>query len=404
MTTRGSRNGFSLIRLMIVAAFAACAAQEAGAQVGTPGRGSYITPFPETERYQAIVIGDGLAQGLASGLQEAFRQDGSVRILDFSKYSAGLIRSSLDMTDDVDAIMKTTKAQIAIVMVGVNDARSIRTSGSGRARLGTNEWRDAYGNEAVRLIKKLKSHDMAIYWLGMPVMSNAQTNEAMETINEVLREKTYLNGVRFIDTWSGFTDQFGAYSAFGPDLTGQTKRLRENDGIYFTAAGNRKLAHYAEVVIRRDLATARQQRNIPLAGSEEEQSRLIPRQRDDQQSKPGGPEPGMDGELKPAKAFEGVPSEPRIVVAPVSDSAAFSPSAVSPGGEIIAGDIGSGVTALASISPANDLSLRYSQGRIPTSDRLYNKVLIKGEYLPPRKGRVDDYSWPAGSPAEQSSE
>ncbi len=403
MTTSRFRIRSPFNRIVIAACISACAASGLSAQVSTPGRSSYITPFPETERYQAIVLGDGLAQGLAVGLEEAFRQDGSVRILDFSKYSSGLIRSGLDWTDDVDAIMKTTKAQIAIVMVGINDARSIRTSG-GRAKLGTDDWRQAYGNEAVRLIKKLKSLDMAIYWLGMPVMSNPQMNEAMETINEVLREKTYLNGVRFIDTWSGFTDQFGAYSAFGPDLTGQTKRLRENDGIYFTAAGYRKLAHYVEVVMRRDLAAARQQRNIPLAGDETEQNRLIPRQSDAPQARPGGPEPEMDGNSLPVKTAGEAPSEPRIVVAPAGEAAAFSPSAVSPGGEIIAGDIGSGVTALASISPANDLSLRYSQGRIPAQDRLYNKVLIRGEYLPPKKGRADDYSWDTRPPAAQGSQ
>lgn len=399
---------FLVTALALVPLASVLFANAAKAQSDLPGKNSYITPFPETERYQALVIGDGLAQGLAAGLTEAFRQDGTVRIIDHSSYSSGLIRSGLDWTDDIDNIMKTTKAQIAVIMIGINDARSIRTA-EGRAKLGTDAWRNAYGKEAVRLIKKLKSLDIAVYWLGMPVMSSSQTNEAMEIINEVLREKTYLNGVRFIDTWTGFADQFGAYSPYGPDLTGQTKRLRENDGIYFTAAGNRKLAHYVEVVLRRDLATARQQRNIPLAGSEDEQNRLIPKpdagEKAGAKALPGGPEEGLlTGGVSPAPGVDqaGGNDEPKIVVTGAGDAPAFNPANASPGGEIIAGEIGSGVTALASISPANDLSLRFNPGRIPASDRLYNKVLVKGEYLPPRKGRADDYSWPAGSKEPQA--
>ena len=60
---------------------------------------------------------------------------------------------------------------------------------------------------------------------------------------------TYISGVKFVDTWSGFTDQLGAFSAYGPDLTGQSKRLREPDGISFTARGNRKLANFVEIIL-----------------------------------------------------------------------------------------------------------------------------------------------------------
>ena len=88
----------------------------------------------------------------------------------------------------------------------------------------------------------------------------------MALINDIIRERSYIGGVKFVDTWSGFTDQLGAFSAYGPDLTGQSKRLREPDGASFTARGNRKLANFVEIILRRDLAAAKAERNIPLAG------------------------------------------------------------------------------------------------------------------------------------------
>lgn len=389
------------------------------AQSALPGRRSYITPFPQSDRYTAIVIGDDLASGLASGLEQAFKQDGSVKIVNQAKSSSGLNRpGSFDWTVELDEIVKTTPVQIAIVMIGINDARPIRTD-EGTVKMGTDAWREAYGKQVERLMKKLKSLNIATYWVGMPVMSNPATNEAMETINEILREKTYVNGIRFIDSWGGFIDQFGAYSAYGPDLTGQTKRLRENDGVSFTDAGNQKLAHYVEVVMRRDLAAARTERNIPLAGDEDEQERIVPHRA---VPKPGeGPEPAIaaapeqsapgaaaSNNAKPDKeankdkdAQKGQggakpDNGPKLVITPGIDPSQIATSGQQTGGEMIAGNIDEGVTALASISPANDLGFRTGQSAVPPSERIYNKVLIKGEYLPPKPGRADDYSWPQG--------
>ncbi|MDX2263729.1 MAG: GDSL-type esterase/lipase family protein [Hyphomicrobiales bacterium] len=359
-----------------------------------PGGRSYVTPFPPNERYQAVVVGDGLAQGLASGLTEAFKADGAVRVAESTSYSFSIARSGFDWSAEIDRILAAQPAQIAVVMSGVNDARPIRTN-EGSFRPGTPEWKEAYGRIVEKIIKKFKSSNVALYWVGLPVMGGSANNEAMEALNDVLREKTYLNGVRFVDTWSGFADQFGGYSAFGPDLTGQNKRLRENDGIYFTAVGNRKLAHYIEVVLRRDLAAARAERNIPLAGDETEQRRVAPRETDLAVNESG--EPGsLATEIRDAMPGSGAAaSAPRPAYDPAP--APLSPSA-GLGGELIAGEIISGVTALASISPANDLSQKASLARVPVADRIYTKVLVKGEYLPPKAGRADDYAWPKASP------
>lgn len=367
---------------------------------------SYITPFPPNERYQALVIGDGLAQGLATGLTDAFKQDGAIRIVEQTNYSFSLYRSgNFDWGAELEKTLQANPAQIVIMMSGVNDGRPIRTN-DGSFKAGTPGWREAYGRTVEKIIKKLKSLNAPVYWVGMPVMSGGANNETMEAINEVLREKTYLNGVRFVDTWSGFADQFGGYSAYGPDLSGQSKRLRENDGVYFTAAGNRKLAHYLEVVLRRDLAAARTERNIPLAGDENEQKRVSPQETDvAKKDADGGGDladevradiPDGNGAAAPGNSV--APSSRAPLSPEINPANATAPGS---GGEMIAGEIGSGVTALASISPANDLSQRQNQSRVPAADRLYNKVLVQGEYLPPKSGRADDYAWPQGQSAER---
>src|SRR5262249_11257781 len=92
--------------------------------------------------------------------------------------------------------------------------------------------------------------------------------------NDIVRSKAYLNGIKFIDIQAQFADESGNYTAYGPDITGKQRLLRDADGILFTSAGNRKLAHFVEQELKRDLATAKTERAIPLAGNEAEQKRV----------------------------------------------------------------------------------------------------------------------------------
>ncbi len=400
--------------LLAAAAIAILPAKQAQAQGAAPAFAyqarSYIFPFPQTDQYQLHVFGDYLASGLASGLEQAFAEDGSVKIVNSTKSSAGLARPDrTDWAADIEDLTKTRAVHIAVLMMGINDVRNISLPG-GVARWGTEEWRDAYAGQADRLIRALQAKNIAVYWVGMPVMAKNETSEAMALINDILRERTYINGAKFIDSWTGFTDQLGGFSAFGPDLTGQNNRLRERDGVSFTARGNRKLANYVEVVLRRDLAAARRERNISLAGDEEEQANLIPRAKarqsqadanEEQDAQPGdggrAPLPGsaglaeeQNGEVSPAAAYEAV--GPSLEQTQIS---AFA-SGYSPPGETIVGNIEVGVTGLATVSPVTDLNADSGERRLPVTERRYFKALVKGEALEPKPGRADDFRWPRG--------
>lgn len=375
---------------------------------------SYITPFPQTDRYQVRVIGDWMGAGLTAGLEEAFKPDGSMQITDVSRSNYGLVRADqTDLYAEIDRMIAGPPVHIAIIMMGVNDRLSIRTA-TGRAQPGSEEWKDAYGKEAEKLIKKLRTANIAVYWVGLPVMSNPALNEAVAAMNNAVRQAAYLNGAKFVETSTGFTDQLGAYSAYGPDLTGQTKRLREGDGVGLTPAGNRKLANYVEIALRRDLAQARAQRNIPLAGDEEEQARVVPGSTrnasppkvlvgpDAQQaSNSARQDPGTNkAQARPNAVSEFKTETSGAVGQPPQDAArrdqaAFAGSGYQQG-ELILSDLGNGLTAIAVISPVNEFSIRDIQRQTPLADRVYFKVLSKGEALPAKEGRADDFRWREG--------
>jgi hypothetical protein len=407
------------------------------AQQGSPPvQRSYINPFPTGDRYRIVVLGDSLGDGLWSGLYRAFQEDTNLEFIQRSKASTGFVRTdSNDSNEDLAKILKEESYPIAVVMIGANDDQAIR-SGKDWLKVGSEGWREVYGQRVETFIKKLRAANMAVYWVGLPIMRSPDQSTDAEMLNEVFREKAFINGAKFIDTWNGFTDEAGRFSPYGPDMTGQVKRLRADDGVHFTMRGYLKLAHFVEKELRRDLALAKNERNIPLAGNEDEQAKVmgrdvVPTKSPEPQSAeaPASDAPASDtsgsdtqasaapdqpGATQPADGAPGQVSSEQAppmaqstvgevnVVRPAIDSTLQAAQSLTPqsGGpampeaEMITSELGDGLTAVATISSLTDLSLASSKPRLPLSQRPYYKVLIKGEALKPKAGRADDFAWP----------
>ena len=399
----------------------------AQAQVLRHFSNSYVTPFPELGRYRLYVFGDSLGDGIWAGLNRAFKPDGNVDVIKKSRVATGFVRKKrFDLNKYLSSILAKEKVHIAIIMAGVNDMRSIgATRKSKGIKIGTPEWRDIYAKRIDRFIKQLKKSNAAIYWVGLPIMRSAAHNDKMQMMNEIYRERAFINAVRYIDTWNGFADQFGRYSAFGPDLTGQVRRLRADDGVHFTFRGYRKLAHFVEREIRRDIRQARSERDIPLAGSKAEQTRAMRHLRPDKPQSDTAPvkKPVVrvtpevpvrkavvaKRRLRRKAARSSSQQSLRVTALPAADSSAAGiklvrpsisaaalaaiSSRYAPEGVVIAGEIAGGLTALASISPISDANLAEAIRRLPLSQRPYYRVLVKGEELKPKPGRADDFTW-----------
>src|SRR5690606_27903228 len=148
------------------------------------------------------------------------------------------------------------KVHIAVIMLGVYDRRSIRAANGETYRFGTQQWRNEYARRVDRLMKGLKAKGIAVYWLGAPSMRSLSADAETQIINEIIRERVYLNGLKYIDTVASFSDGQEGYSAYGPDLSGKISLLRWRDGIHFTTRGYEKLAHFLERELKRDLSQA----------------------------------------------------------------------------------------------------------------------------------------------------
>ena len=367
---------------------------------------TYVTPFPDNESYRIVVLGDSLADGVWAGLVQAFGDDPQIEVLKKTDAANGLTRSDGTTWDQIVAALGPAEVpHVAVVVLGISDRRSLRVEGS-KLEVGSDGWIAEYGKRVDAVLKALKRRNAAVYWIGLPIMRGNNTRRDTEIMNNVFRERALLNGTKFIATWDGFADPAGNYTDYGPDLTGKEQQLRDADGVHMTLRGYEKLAHFAEQEIRRDIALARSERDVPLAGDAQEQQQVA-RQARIASGSAGGEADQLAAEKAEAddvpaasssitfgdnETIEIVrPKVPGIVLAHLQRSAPSRPALV---GRTVSSDLRGGLTALSSIASASDQVVSGGKARVPLSQSPYYKVLIKGEPLPSKPGRADDFSWP----------
>ena len=238
---------------------------------------NFLNPFPENDTWRAVAVGDYLADGLLGGLVDAMSSEARLQLQKRHRVFASLGR--VDIEEDAKALddfIAKEKIHIAVVMLGMGDRGGIRLSNGRRLAVGQGDWRVQYGARVDRIVRALRRRGVAVYWVGLPIMRRADQNEDVEAINEVMRERALSAGARYIDAFKESADENGQFSDRGPDIAGKVVRLRDPEGFEFTQAGYRKLAFFIERQMKRDMSAAREERTIPLAGTEPEQKRINP--------------------------------------------------------------------------------------------------------------------------------
>jgi hypothetical protein len=212
-------------------------------------------------------------------------------------------------------------------------------SGGGMHDFREERWVELYAKKIEEMIAVLKSKGVPVIWVGLPAVRGAKATSDMLFLDALYRDVAGKAGVTYVDVWDGFVDDAGRFAQQGPDFEGQIRRLRSNDGVFFTKAGARKLAHYTEREIRRVLAA---HTDGPLA---------VP-------SETFAP----DSNIRPGEAG------PRPLMGPVMP--------------LVASQVGTD-------------ELLGGVGTRPASvDALAARTLVKGEPLAPPAGRADDFAWP----------
>ena len=199
-------------------------------------------------------------------------------------------------------------------------------------------WVELYKKKIEEMIAVLKSRGVPVLWVGLPVVYGSKATADTLFLDSLYRDVAGKAGITYVDVWDGFVDEAGRFVQKGPDFEGQIRQLRSSDGVYFTKAGARKLAHYVEREINRLLAA----RSAPIA---------LP-------TEPATPD---------TNALPGQPA-PRPLAGPI--------------------------LPLVASSVDSDQLLGGPGSRPVAIDALAARVLVKGEPLSAPAGRADDFAWP----------
>jgi hypothetical protein len=323
-----------------------------------------------------LIMGDSMADWLAYGLEDALVDTPEIGIIRKHRTGSGLIRydlrnEALDWALGAHDILASEKPNFIVMMVGLNDRQSIRvrqqpargttppaekpqnsdqeqenpdqpdsaqrSRAPGIYEFHSEQWEELYIKRIDDVIAVLKSRGVPVFWVGLPALRGPKATGEASYLNELFRSRADKAGIFYVDVWDGFVDDQGRFAQQGPDYEGQNRRLRANDGLHFTKAGARKLAHYLE----REINRVSPLQPTPVALPEPQQQVLSVR--------PGGPT---------ARPLLG-PAVPLAVNARVGE-------------ELIGG-----------VSNRGD-----------ATSQIATHVLVKGESVAAPAGRADDFSWP----------
>ena len=215
--------------------------------------------------------------------------------------------------------------------------KSARSAG-GVYEFREDRWVELYSKKIEEMIGVLKAKGVPVLWVGLPAVRGTKATADMLFLDSLYRDAAGKAGITYVDVWDGFVDEAGRFLQQGPDFEGQIRRLRAYDGVFFTRAGARKLAHYVEREVTRLMAA----RSAPFT---------LP-------SEPATPD---------ASAEPGKPA-PRPLAGPILP--------------LVASSVGT------------DQLLGGPGSRPAAVDALAARTLVKGEPLSAPAGRADDFAWP----------
>ncbi|TXN74151.1 DUF459 domain-containing protein [Methylobacterium sp. WL18] len=326
---------------------------------------------------QIAVFGDSLADHLAHGLDDVFEDNADIAVVDRAKGDSGLVRKDVvDWPKSAEDYLRTnSKVRYALVMLGANDRQPIREGDETVDPL-TDRWKALYRARVEALVKVFADHKVPLVWVGLPPVQSESLSRDLASLNDIVRDTVTKAGATYVDIWPGFVDDRDRYAASGPDPEGQIAKLRTADGVHFTKAGDRKLAHFADVELKRLMGTA-----APALTDPPPTATVAPG------APSATPGPSLDGSGQPTDTaaidrqitamLPSLPEPPGVPALPVKPAAGpvvpLGRTEVSPGGTLLT-------------------------GRPRDSDNLgtVERTLVRGNAPMPQPGRADDFRWPPG--------
>jgi hypothetical protein len=217
-----------------------------------------VTRVKASGRIRVGVFGDSIGNGMFEALYYQLPRAEGYDVLRFSKEATGFTRyHTLDLAKHAQEQLARDPVDIAVISFGANDAQDMWEYGKLHPLLG-DSWRQIVGERLDRFVATARSTGATVYWIGLPVMRDAQMDATMQAMNAFYADHMRRLGVAFVDTRPLSVDAEGRYNAYLPDAkTGRPALMRTPDGIHLIGVGYRRLTAGVAERIRTFAAQAR---------------------------------------------------------------------------------------------------------------------------------------------------
>ncbi|WP_349358291.1 DUF459 domain-containing protein [Stappia sp.] len=208
-----------------------------------------------------LVVGDGLADELAEGLEAAYAEVPSVRVDRLLFRDEGLATEfGPEIGDRMRAAVQGRRVGVVVMLLGKNDIRELAVRSLGLAgepaEFGTEAWTAGYAGRVDRVLSAARAQRTPVIWVGLPPPKGQTRRANFNLVTSLIKARVEAANAIYVDVWDVFLSEEGGYTSFGPDVEGRRRRLRSGDGIGFTWPGKRKLAFFADRAIARVLGSS----------------------------------------------------------------------------------------------------------------------------------------------------
>ena len=196
-----------------------------------------------TAPLRVLIVGDSIGLDLGGPLQYDLAQTGVVSAALDARESTGLTRPDyFNWPAELENDLKTTQAQVVVVMMGANDAQDFL--GPPDVPYASSQWNSLYAQRVSQFMQVAQSGGAGVYWVGMPPMRDPGLNAQMSDINAVDQRQAEMAtpAVDFVSTTKPLGTPQGGYTAFETNAAGQIVDARAPDGTHITQGGGQILA------------------------------------------------------------------------------------------------------------------------------------------------------------------
>jgi hypothetical protein len=192
------------------------------------------------------VGGDSITQTFGTSMQQVVQSTGVMTpTLDY-RVSTGLARP--DYFNWPEHFLKNVlpnDPQVMVVMFGANDGQGMTgTDGTVFSR-GTPEWLEEYRRRVAATMDLLEDpdNDRLVIWVGAPVMRPGSGVHEMDQLNYIYwSEAQSRPWIQYFDSWPFFSDANMQYVGEAPFADGQSRGLRQKDGVHLSTTGGNRLS------------------------------------------------------------------------------------------------------------------------------------------------------------------